>query len=193
MQTNPLILPVLDFLKSSGSSVTLLGIIAFLEEDQLFQSLSGLSGELQAFRKNFLVMNALYHLQQDLLDTGYFLSISPMCITLDSISAKSDKKTLTGYVDQKLSSYYLDWMHYHDTVQEDVESLLNRFWDRYYAQDKRQAALNVLGVAGSANRDDVKKAYRRLVNQCHPDKGGDHKQFIEIREAYEILTYCLDR
>jgi molecular chaperone DnaJ len=46
----------------------------------------------------------------------------------------------------------------------------------------------VLGVGKDASADEVKKAFRRLAVQHHPDKeGGDEAKFKEINEAYEVL------
>lgn len=46
----------------------------------------------------------------------------------------------------------------------------------------------VLGVTKDASADEIKKAFRRLAVQYHPDKeGGDEAKFKEINEAYEVL------
>ena len=55
----------------------------------------------------------------------------------------------------------------------------------------------VLGVDKNATQEDIKKAYRQLVNKYHPDKVahlGDEFQkladlrFKEIQQAYQILN-----
>ena len=48
---------------------------------------------------------------------------------------------------------------------------------------------SVLGVERDATDEELKKAYRKLAVQYHPDKpGGDEAKFKEIADAYDQLT-----
>ncbi len=46
----------------------------------------------------------------------------------------------------------------------------------------------ILGVDKKASKDEIKKAFRKLAHQYHPDKkGGNEEKFKEVNEAYSIL------
>jgi DnaJ-class molecular chaperone len=47
---------------------------------------------------------------------------------------------------------------------------------------------SILGVSKSASADEIKRAYRKLAQQHHPDKGGDEARFKEVSEAYQVLS-----
>lgn len=46
----------------------------------------------------------------------------------------------------------------------------------------------MLGVADNATAEEIKKAFRRLASQHHPDKGGDTAKYQEIQKAYDTLS-----
>ncbi len=51
---------------------------------------------------------------------------------------------------------------------------------------------DILGIPKTASADEIKKAYKKLVFQCHPDRNpGDNEQvrkFREITEAYAVIS-----
>ena len=46
----------------------------------------------------------------------------------------------------------------------------------------------ILEIPQSATPEEIKAAYRKLAKDNHPDVGGDHDKFLEIKQAYETLT-----
>lgn len=52
----------------------------------------------------------------------------------------------------------------------------------------RREALAVLRLPPSADAEAIKRAYRQLVRDHHPDVGGDVVSFQELQEAYEALA-----
>ena len=49
-------------------------------------------------------------------------------------------------------------------------------------------AYETLGVPKGASDEEIKRAYRKLASQHHPDKGGDTRRFQEIQTAYDTLS-----
>ncbi len=54
-----------------------------------------------------------------------------------------------------------------------------------------QTHYTLLGISEKATREEIRKAYRKLVLKLHPDKAKDPNsvdKFLKVKEAYEILT-----
>ena len=51
----------------------------------------------------------------------------------------------------------------------------------------------VLGVSPSASETDIRRAYRRLLRETHPDTGGDTARFIAVQTAWERIGAPTDR
>merc|ERR1740121_674403 len=49
------------------------------------------------------------------------------------------------------------------------------------------SAYAILGISSDATDAEIKKAYKLVAMQCHPDKGGDKEEFQELNNAYERI------
>ena len=52
---------------------------------------------------------------------------------------------------------------------------------------KRKDPLNIFGLSELPSLEILKKIYRKLMLENHPDRGGDHKKCKEIIAAFTIL------
>ncbi len=191
MQSNPLVATILQILRENPNGFSEHQLLTRLAlEDSALQSLLGDTTELQLFRKHFLVMNALYTLRPRLMAEGFCLNISPLKIQLQSVLTPFAEGLPDTGGQHALSDYYLDWRHFEQSSSDSVDKLLRTFWQRYFVDDKQQAALAVLQLEASANWTDIRARYRRLAAVHHPDRGGEAEQFRRVQEAYELLACC---
>lgn len=56
---------------------------------------------------------------------------------------------------------------------------------------KLRQALELLGLKLPITEPTLKRAYRRLSIETHPDTGGSHEAFLHINQAYEYLKETL--
>ncbi len=193
MQHNPLIIPILEILKTATGKIAEYDIICRLEEQGMVFAADNDTYNVAMFKKHFMIMNALYLLQQDLSEEGCYLKISALDISIEPPGLSTNQQLLMAAAEHNIRDYYLDWRHFDNTSEDEVNELLSNFWKKYYAHDKQGEALVALGLNPDAGWDCVKRAYRCLAAEHHPDKGGNDARFIEIREAYEVLKYYYSR
>ncbi|WP_081310658.1 DNA-J related domain-containing protein [Pseudoalteromonas luteoviolacea] len=153
------------------------------------------------FKINFLIMNGLYQLQNELFDSHHLVHISALDIYIermqpDQDTINADNQNLPSHTDP-LKSYYLDWNNY-DTSKEEIEALLNGFWQRYLSCDKgagcmqsREALIKKWQLPSAYDLPTLQKKWRRLALSCHPDRGGNNLEFNQIKLEYEQLKMAL--
>ncbi len=189
--TNPLIISILGYLREQNSSCLLVDLVVLCEQDFLSLILTDVDPQIVIFQKNFFVMNALYQIQREIKKEGFLLTIFPLEICMIPNLAGA-KDTLTTR-DSDLARYYLDWSNSNNITVEEVETLFSSFWQRYCAVDKIDAALATLGIGQNVDWFEIRQAYQKRIVISHPDKGGCADDFIETREAYEILRFSYHR
>lgn len=49
-------------------------------------------------------------------------------------------------------------------------------------------ALQILGLSGSPTRDEITQAYRKVMQQLHPDRGGNQYFAAKVNQARDVLN-----
>lgn len=190
MLVNPVTTVVSQLVQSQPDGISEYQLIQHLQDQQLIPAAAaGESTDLGLYRAHFLVMNALYQLQETLLERGLYLLINPLKIRLLPASQGDSQALIDDHSHVELRSYYTDWQHFASASNSSVEELLNSFWERYLATDQQLSAYQTLELSEQATWPEIRHQYQRLIKQHHPDKGGDNKRFIAVRSAYETLAY----
>ena len=177
---------IVDYIILKGGSVKEYHLLKYIEEEHplFFGHLSNPC----LYKKHFYLFNQLYNLRDVLIDQSRTLLISSLEIKLISNNKKQNKEIGRTEV---LRSFYLDLNNLY-LSDEEVSDMLNAFWDKYYAIDKKIEAIKVLGLEGVVEVDllKIKSAYTKLAHQYHPDKGGCSNTFLKVQKAYSLLKRC---
>lgn len=139
---------------------------------------------LKLFYKHFLLFHALYLISERMVkNKSGSLKITPLLIQKLSYG---EAETALGEFDP-MREYYMDLNNMNDATEETVDDLLTSFWMKYLANDKRQEALETLGLSDPVDDQQIKSTYRRLVKTHHPDKGGEKEIIQALNQAYAVL------
>ena len=165
-----------------------------LSEHELLKQLRGeesadiwsdaFSNNHSLFKAHFLLFHILYQLRNWMSERKLGrLEISPIKI---QILPYCDGEDSIAEFDQ-LMEYYLDISNLENTSPREVDEMLAGFYIKLNRQDHRKQALEVLGLEDPVDDTSIKKQYRRLAMEHHPDRGGDNERLQEINSAVRIL------
>ncbi|EPW6422925.1 TPA: DnaJ domain-containing protein [Vibrio parahaemolyticus] len=187
---NPLLWPMLEILKKQPSGWKVHTLASKLSERGYINQLDPLPDK-DLFKRNFLIMNALYQLQETLFPDSW-LQVEAMDIMLMSALEASRNSVDPN---DPLRQYYLDWTHY-EANEDEVRRLLNEFWSRYQRfvggasehNIDNAKALKLFDLAGDASRTEIRRQWRKLALRWHPDReNGDAERFRVLCEAWNVL------
>ncbi|MDH5659755.1 MAG: DnaJ domain-containing protein [Gammaproteobacteria bacterium] len=155
-----------------------------LKSQGFFDFLSQPALPYELFRAHFILFHALYLLRDSFLENkSYLLLIHTLKIEL----LPYNKGETSIQETNTLRDYYLDFANLEKTSEEDIYDMLASFWIKFNNFDNREAALAELGLKDPVNNKTIKKEYRRLVMQHHPDRGGDTDKLQKLNDALASL------
>lgn len=193
MHQQKLLTALENILPQHSLGISEYGLLKVLQQKpyQLF-SKEGLSDPLLLFQTHFILFNALYHLR-DRWQAEQKASLDILVTHIRLLPYQKGQIALRKQ--DKLRAYYLDWQNFSDTNKQDVERLIENFWD-YMAGDNKPLpisqvtlvkAFKCLLLNDQADFWEVKRQYRKLLHQHHPDKGGETKKAQQLEEAFNLL------
>uniref|UniRef100_A0A486XSC5 DnaJ-related protein n=1 Tax=Rheinheimera sp. BAL341 TaxID=1708203 RepID=A0A486XSC5_9GAMM len=200
IQHAPLTEPVLHLLQGQLMAIICSAPVAIaepIEEQYLLsrlglklQSEAELSADLARFQQHFVLYHLLYRVQADLfaLGQGY------LCIELARVRLVTCSNATEQPEDSSRRRYYQHWPNFYLMTEQLLEQQLDAFW-QYFASGKTASlvqlsdsdAIALLQLEPKFTLVQLKKAYRILALQHHPDRGGSASQFIALRQAYQQL------
>ncbi|UPR58581.1 DnaJ domain-containing protein [Vibrio sp. ED004] len=187
---NPLLWPIMEVLKQKPSGWKVHTLATHLNELGLVPVLDTVP-EKELFKKNFLIMNALYQLQETLYPDSW---LQAQAMDIELMSGRYHGSTHTIDLEDPLRDYYINWLNY-EADEGEVKRLLNEFWTRYKkfvggseTDMDRTHALNLFELPLDATQQDIRKRWRRLALRWHPDRDeGNTAKFQTLCEAWNVL------
>jgi len=171
---------------------------------------------LELYQHHFILFHILYHLQELYSHKNLYLRVHFMRIQLlnypetgycryfDDVyqkfcSAPCEKESLYCTFHQRLVGeteldklsiryFYLDKTNYDKLDEKTAELFIKGTWEILSNYDQYKESFTILGLSETNDIDRIKKQYRKLVKQYHPDKSGESaEKFYPINNAYQLL------
>lgn len=159
-----------------------------------------LSDSLVLFQTHFILFHTLYQLR----DEWHAQKEGELDIFATLIKLQPPQVMVEQSIDKgdPLAQYYLNWDNLHQSNKNDVDVLLNSFWQKMLgggtlAQPSDDTLLQSLAILELGHIElpslhlvtlsTIKSQYRKLQHRYHPDKGGDNESAQAVSRAYTLL------
>ncbi len=171
---------------------------------------------IELFHRHFLLFHVLYELQEALYRDHRYLFIHFMRTMLlpypDAGRCRYFHEQLVGFCgaacpdgsdycdyhvalvgdaaleELSLKYFYADPRNFSKLDEETAAAFLNGAWEILTHYDAYQQAFRALGISETSDIGVIKKTFKRLAKEFHPDRGqASHEKFIEMNNAYQFL------
>lgn len=176
---------LLSILRAYPDDLTEHDLIRKLAHDDPAFGPDAYTDELSLFQCHFILFHHLYRLRDKLWNERQGdLAIHCLKIVLYPYPDRAGHLPATP---DPLRSYYLDLTQLEKTGKQEVLELLDTFWLRFARHDRRTEALAALGLADPVDDPEIKRRYRELAMEHHPDRGGEMEKLQAINAAMGLL------
>lgn len=171
---------------------------------------------LDLYRNHFALFHLLYRLQEEFYQEGVYLHVHFMriflaeypvsgkcryyiddtgrfcgedCVGEDDYCLFHRKRVGKSALETlSVKYFYLDRDNFDRLDEKTAEAFLQGAWELLTRYREYEKSLSVLGITGAPDLITVKRNFRRLAMEHHPDRGAEsHRRFNEINRAYRLL------
>ncbi len=176
---------IYSILETHPNGITEYQLIHLLQQEGVLSfGDNSLNQPLILFRIHFLIFHLLYHIKLAQLQKKQDLFISALNIKfIDYVPGHSGLSPI-----DRLMHFYLDLSYWTSIKESDVEDWLYQFWNKINEKEKNEA-LALFALSSEASEELIKKTYRKLCMQFHPDRpSGNEDMFKKIHSAWKVLS-----
>ena len=171
---------------------------------------------LELYQHHFLLFHVLYRLQEEFYQEDQYLYIHFMRTMLLSYPAPGkcrffnedlvqfcqaacrDGESYCRFHAQQvgdatldelsLKYFYADAQNFYRLDEDTAVAFLEGTWEILTHYPQYQQCFKTLGITETTDLTRIKKTFKRLAKQYHPDRGASsYEKFVEMNNAYQFL------
>lgn len=171
---------------------------------------------LALYQNHFLLFHLLYRLQDEFYKEGKYLFVHFMRTAVVPYPEKGQcrffEETLaqfcktechpdqsycdfhanmlgdTALEERSIKYFYLDEQNFYKLDEDTAKAFIDGTWEILTHYEEYKKSFEILGISETSDLTVIKKRFRHLAKQYHPDRGAQsHKKFQEINNAYQFL------